>query len=198
MSDRESWVQPHRRPPRARFDYALLKAAGDRTEVDAIALLSDAVHQGLTTAERLVEVVDRLPRLPRRALLREVLDDVRTGTRSVLEQRYLRDVERAHGLPRGRRNRYRGGLRHRSDVGYDDYGVLVELDGRLGHVDEGRFRDFRRDNDFAVRSLITLRYGWHDVSELSCDVAQQVGTVITSRGWIDEVQRCRRCRRVVW
>ncbi|QSR29993.1 hypothetical protein CFI00_05600 [Nocardioides sp. S5] len=61
MSDRESWVQPHRRPPPARFDYALLKAAGDRTEADAIALLSDAVQQGLTTAERLVEVLDDCP-----------------------------------------------------------------------------------------------------------------------------------------
>lgn len=114
--------------------------------------------------------------------------------RGNLELAHLRDVERAHGLPRGRRNRYRGGLRHRSDVGY---GVLVELDGRLGHTDEGRFRDFRRDHDFALRALLTLRYGWHDVAEQPCEVTNQVSTVLQGRGWSDLPARCRRCRRVV-
>ena len=99
VADRASWVQANRRPPRAELDYALLKTAADRTEADAIGLLSDAVHQGLTTPPRLLEVIARLPRLPRRALLGEVLADVAAGTRSVLEQRYLRDVERATGSP---------------------------------------------------------------------------------------------------
>ena len=86
VADRATWVQANRRPPRAQLDHALLKAAGDRTEADAIALLSDAVHQGLTTATRLVEVIAQLPRLHRRAMLHEVLADVEAGTRSVLEQ----------------------------------------------------------------------------------------------------------------
>ncbi len=99
-----TWVQANRRPPRATFEYALLKTAAGRGEGDAIALLSDAVHQGLTTPSRLLAVIAQLPRLPRRALLAEVLADVAAGTRSVLEQRYLRDVERAHGLPEGERS----------------------------------------------------------------------------------------------
>ena len=113
-----------------------------------------------------------------------------------MELDYLRDVERAHGLPKGRRQRYRGGLRYRTDVGYDQWGVLVELDGRLGHEGEGRVRDLRRDNDFALRSLTTLRYGWYDTAYRPCLVARQVGAVLTSRGWPGPLLRCRRCRRV--
>lgn len=103
VADHDQWVQSNRRPPRAVLDFALLKSAADRDPADAIALLSDAVHQGLTTAERLVATIGRLPRLPQRALLGEILADVASGVRSVLEQRYLHDVERAHGLPAGER-----------------------------------------------------------------------------------------------
>ena len=54
VADRSTWVQANRRPPRAKFDYALLKTTADRGEADAIALVSDAVHQGLTTPSRLL------------------------------------------------------------------------------------------------------------------------------------------------
>jgi hypothetical protein len=46
--------------------------------------------------------------------------------------RFLHDVERPHGLPRGDRQQSRRGLPYASDVGYDDYQLLVELDGRKG------------------------------------------------------------------
>jgi hypothetical protein len=101
VADPARWVQDHRRAPRAVFDFALLKTASARDEAGAIALLSDAVHQGLTTADRLVGTIADLPRLRQRALLTAVLADVAAGARSVLERRYLRDVERVHGLPRG-------------------------------------------------------------------------------------------------
>jgi hypothetical protein len=116
------------------------------------------------------------------------------GVESELELRYLRDVERAHRLPEGNRQCYRGALRHRSDVGYDAFALLVELDGRLGHEGAGRFRDYRRDNDFALRQLLSLRYGWFDVVDRPCAVAFQVGSVLVSRGWRGVPERCDRCR----
>ena len=125
-----------------------------------------------------------------------MLSDVAKGVESPLELRYLRDVERAHGLPEGQRQRYRGGLRHRTDVSYDEFAVLVELDGRLGHEGAGRFRDMRRDNDFALRALLTLRYGWPDVVDRPCEVAFQVATVLADRGWTGLFGRCHRCERV--
>jgi hypothetical protein len=36
----------------------------------------------------------------------------------------------------------------------------VELDGRIGHEAEGRFRDMERDNATTVDRLDGLRYGW--------------------------------------
>ena len=37
-------------------------------------------------------------------------------------------------------------LPYRTDVDYEEYGLLVELDGRRGHDGAGRFRDMNRDN----------------------------------------------------
>lgn len=171
---------------------ALLKAAGHRGEADAIALLSDAVHQGLTTAARLLEVIGKLPRLPRRALLSEVLADVEAGTRSVLEQRYLRDVERAHGLPEGERQLRQdtvSGIVQR-DIRYADQRTLVELDGAFGHRDAvDKWADLQRDLDAVVGDHLTLRPGWAQVLE-PCRLAGLVSTVLRHRGWTGRPRAC--------
>lgn len=192
VADHEKWVQGTRRPPRAVFDFALLKAAGDRGQAAAIALLSDAVHQGMTTAPRLAESIDGLPRLRQRALLREILVDVASGTRSVLERRYLRDVEHAHGLPQGERQLRRdtaSGVVHR-DVCYAVERTLVELDGAFGHRDAvDRWADLQRDLDAAIENHVTLRPGWAQVLE-PCRLAGLVAAVLQSRGWSGAPQRC--------
>lgn len=192
VADRSTWVQANRRPPRATFDYALLKATGDRGEADAIALLSDAVHQGLTTPTRLLEVISRLPRLPRRAVLKDVLADVAAGTRSVLEQRYLRDVERAHGLPEGERQLREGTASGTvvRDLRYGDQRTLVELDGAFGHRDAvDRWSDLQRDLDAVVEGHVTLRPGWAQVLE-PCRLAGVVASVLGRRGWTGAPRSC--------
>lgn len=65
----------------------------------------------------------------------EVLEDVATGVYSVLEHRYLTRVERPHGLPTARRQRVVRAGRGPAyrDVEYPTIGLVVELDGRLGH-----------------------------------------------------------------
>lgn len=192
VGDHTNWVQNNRRPPRAHFDYALVKAAGDRTEADAVALLSDAVHQGLTTPTRLVGLIAKLPRLPRRAMLAEVLDDVATGSRSVLEQRYLRDVERAHGLPVGERQHRlatASGTVQR-DIRYAPERALVELDGAFGHRDTvDRWSDLQRDLDAVIEDQLTLRAGWAQVLE-PCRLAEVVATVLRRRGWSGQARPC--------
>ena len=192
VRDRATWVQANRRPPRATFEYALLKTAADRDEGDAIALLSDAVHQGLTTPARLLDAIARLPRLRGRALLREVLDDVAAGTRSVLERRYLREVERAHGLPEGERQLRQdtsSGTVHR-DIRYGPQRTLVELDGAFGHRDAvDRWADLQRDLDAAVEDHVTLRPGWAQVLE-PCRLAEVVANVLRPRGWTGRAQTC--------
>lgn len=192
VADRTTWVQDNRRPPRAQFDYALLKAASDRGEADAIALLSDAVHQGLTTANRLLKVVQQLPRLPQRAMLAGVLADVAAGTRSVLEQRYLRDVERAHALPEGERQLRRATASGTvlRDVRYGSQTTLVELDGAFGHRDSvDRWADLQRDLDAAVEGHVTLRPGWAQVLE-PCRLTVLVAAVLQRRGWTGTPRSC--------
>ncbi len=191
IADLSRWVE-ERRPPRARFDFALLKTASSRGEADAVALLSDAVHQGLTTADRLLRTLTSLPRLHRRAELCEILEDVASGTRSVLERRYLREVERAHGLPRGERQlreNTASGAVHR-DVRYSPHRTLVELDGAFGHRDAvDRWADLQRDLDATRDGQLTLRAGWAQVLE-PCRLATVVGDILRRRGWDGRFSPC--------
>ena len=85
-----------------------------------------------TTAARLLRGLRQRSRHPRRRLLRDLLGDVVQGAESPIELRYLNDVERPHGLPKGDRQQSRLGLPYCSDVGYDAWTLLVELDGARG------------------------------------------------------------------
>ena len=185
VRDAARWVEWNRRPPRVRLDFALLKVAAGRDEAGAVAVLADAVHQGLTTAARLASTLRDLTRLPGRGRLLALLDDVASGARSVLEQRYLRDVERAHGLPAGERQCREvteTGTVFR-DVRYDDQRLLVELDGAFGHRDsEDRWGDLDRDLVAAEGNDLTLRAGWAQVLD-PCRLAGIVGRILQRRGW---------------
>ena len=183
-------------PPRLRIEDVVLDLSDQGDGADTIRLVTKAVQQRLTTADRLVAALGHRRRHRHRALLTALLCDVADGAESALELAYLRDVERPHGLPRGNRQRSRLGLPYCSDVGYDEHDLLVELDGRDGHRDVGRFRDMQRDNRFAVRAWLTLRYGWFDVVHHPCSVAAQVATALRDRGWAGDFARCRRCLRV--
>ena len=117
---------------------------------------------------------------------------MKAGTRSVLEQRYLRDVERAHGLPAGERQ-----LREdtasgtvRRDIRYAPQRTLVELDGAFGHRDAvDKWADLERDLDAAVEDHLTLRPGWAQVLE-PCRLAGAVSTILRHRGWTGRPRAC--------
>jgi hypothetical protein len=177
-------------PPRLSVEDTVLDLVGSGTEHELVSLVTRAVQRRRTSTSALLVALEQRRRHPHRQLLLSVLGDVAEGAESPLEFRYLRVVERPHGLPQGSRQRRRLGLRHVSDVGYDIYKVLVELDGRAGHEADGRFRDMARDNSFAASSWITLRYGWYDVLHHPCQVAFQVGTVLAERGWAGVPSRC--------
>ncbi|HEX2856525.1 MAG TPA: type IV toxin-antitoxin system AbiEi family antitoxin domain-containing protein [Propionibacteriaceae bacterium] len=180
-------------PPRTTVEDTALDIAGrmDR-DGDIIALLADVVSGGRTTASRLLATLDERARCPHRQLVRGVLGDVADGVHSVLERAYRRDVESAYGLPAGRRQVRLAG---RSDVFYEEFGVVVELDGRLGHTGSGAFRDLDRDNHNMLHNLITLRYGHRDVTTRPCEVAHQVAEALAARGWTGLIRPCPRCRR---
>jgi hypothetical protein len=180
------WTHPTAAPQRLRLEEALLDAVAQAARpADVVSLVVRATQRRLTTAARLRECLARRRGHRWRALLGAVLAEVEDGVQSPLEGQYLRRVERAHTLPRGRRNlgEAEAGRRRYRDVGYDPWLLVVELDGREAHPDDQRFRDMRRDNAVVLSGRVSLRFGWHDVVSDPCGVASQVGAALRAQGW---------------
>ena len=178
-------------PPRTRLEDTVLDLCAGRDEAATIDLLTRAVQTRRTSVGMLRRRLSQRTRIRNRRMLEAVLAEVDEGAESPLEVAYLRHVERAHDLPRGRRQvRSASSIR---DVVYDDYRTLVELDGRLGHEDVGRFRDMARDNLATLTGAATLRFGWHDVAGEPCKVAMMVENLLRLRGWTGRPASCERC-----
>jgi predicted transcriptional regulator of viral defense system len=185
--------QQGRLPPRTMTEETVLDLAQAATSFDdVISLLARACQRRLTTPFLISETLGQRAKMRWRAEIELALRDVARGVHSPLEHRYVRDVERAHGLPtadRQARAQQRGRVIYR-DARYREYGVAVELDGRASHPDEQRWQDKHRDNAAAAAGIVTLRYGWADVTERSCETAREVATVLGSRGWPGRLRRC--------
>jgi hypothetical protein len=180
-------------PRRLKVEDTVLDLCAVATPGGVVALVTTSVQRRLTTPSRLLAVLEQRHRYRHRTLLMNLLRDVAQGAESPLEVAYLRGVEQRHGLPRGDRQVSHAGLPYCSDVAYERYLVLVELDGRDGHLGVGRFRDMEKDNRFVLRHYVTLRYGWFDVLEKPCQVASQVAAALVDRGWESSPRRCPRC-----
>jgi hypothetical protein len=179
-------IHPVARPCRLRLEVAVLDACDAMDRPEAVVDLVVRVVQGrFTTAARLREVLDDRPRHRWRRLVGELLADVATGARSALELRWVRTVIRPHGLPLGSLNRPDGGADGRvyRDVELEEWGLVVELDGRIAHPQEEAFRDRRRDNWVTVSGRATLRYGWREIVQDACGVGAELDAVLTGRGW---------------
>jgi hypothetical protein len=184
-------------PPRTMIEETVLDLAEDAASFDdVVSLLARACQRRLTLPVLIQERVKARAKLRWRSEILLALGEVADGVHSPLEFRYLRDVERAHGLPAGKRQVHavQGGRGIYRDVIYRKYGVVVELDGQASHPAERRLQDKRRDNATAARGAITLRYGWADVTERRCATAAEVGETLSGRGWPGPLRRCRHCR----
>ncbi|WP_026876417.1 type IV toxin-antitoxin system AbiEi family antitoxin domain-containing protein [Jiangella gansuensis] len=183
---------PARLPPRTRVEDTVLDlvdAAQHPREAET--WVTAACQRRATTPERLADALGRRKKIRWRPMLEAMLTDVAAGAQSPLELRHLRRVERAHGLPAGARQRRVSGRRVIwIDVDYEEFGVRVELDGRVGHTGEGRFRDRRRDNLATVQGAATLRYGHADVFGDPCGVAAEQARVLVARGWTGTPLSC--------
>jgi hypothetical protein len=152
---------------------------------DVCGWITKACAKRLTTEEKLRTALAMRKKMRWRAELDDVLAAAGSGIYSVLEYRYLRDVERAHGLPRSRhqvRAVIDGKVVYR-DAYYEEYQVAVELDGRLAHPDDERWRDSHRDTQAGVQGVQTCRYGWRDVYARACQTALLQAQILRLRGW---------------
>ncbi len=179
-------------PSRTTIEDTVIDLCRDADGSQVLDLVTKAVQGRSTNARRLLACVDRRQRVSHQRLLRDILGDVVVGAQSALELRYLRDVERPHGLPSATRQaRARRGGAYR-DARYDRYTTIVELDGEI-HARQ-RLRDSRRDNAALLEGEVTLRYGWADVTEKPCLVAWEVAAILIARGWTGQPTRCQRCQ----
>ncbi len=179
-------LHPARLPPQTRVEDTVLDLVDRAGNLDdAVGWVTRALGRRLTTQDRLRASLAQRARLRWRGELTELLSPDLAGLMSVLERRYLRDVERRHGLPAGARQvrARRGDRTEYRDVRYDEYATCVELDGRLAHPGEQRWLDIRRDNAVAADGGVTLRYGWLDVTARSCQTAAEVDRALRSRGF---------------
>jgi very-short-patch-repair endonuclease len=184
---------PLRTPPQTRVEETVVDLTQAAASVEqALGWIARACGRRLTRADRIARAVEARKKVRWRDELLAATADVAAGSHSSLELRYLRDVERAHALPRGNRQHAVGrrGGRFYEDVRYVEFGVVVELDGRAAHPDEARWRDMRRDNLAVVNGGRVLRYGWADVTGEPCAVATQVVAVLREAGWRAPARRC--------
>ena len=194
LQDFDARVRLDRSPPAQRYEDAVLWCASGLARPAALELLSGACRSRRTTPLRLRDELVEQPALRERSFLLGVLDDAADGVQSVLESVYLRRVERAHGLPRGERQLSEVTAQGRvyRDVRYPAFGLIVELDGRLGH--EGfadRASDMTRDLQAAASGArLTLRLGWHQSEVDPCATAEALGLVLRHRGWVDAPGPC--------
>lgn len=182
-------------PPRLRLeDNALMMAGSASSELEAIGVLADTVGRRGVTAHAVRAALDRFPRLRRRAWIAELVDDLELGTASVLEHGYLTRVERAHGLPAARRQapRLTPSGRQFRDLEYVGLGLVVELDGHLGHASwEAGGRDADRElDDLAASGAVTARMRWHQVFGTPCRTAALVARILQRHGWNGHLKRC--------
>src|SRR5215471_7076423 len=160
---------------------------------DACGWITSAFGRRLTKEGPLRATMTGRKKLRWRRQLDEIVAAAAGGAHSVLEFRYDRDVERAHGLPAAQRQApftKPDGRRGFRDRCYQEFGLVVELDGKQAHPDEHRAVDVRRDNAATADGESTLRYDWRDVTRDSCAAASQVAEALRSRGWTGRLKPC--------
>lgn len=145
--------------PRARPEVAAVRAAlwavSDR---QACLVVTMAVQQGVTTAERIGVELLRVRRDRRRALLCELVVDLLGGVRSLGELDFARECRR-RGLPEPSRQvvrRGRGG-RYYLDAAWEDCGVVVEIDGIHHGWADVALADALRQNQLSLEGDVVLR-----------------------------------------
>ena len=186
-------THPARTPPRTRIQDTVLDITEIAPSFDvAFFWLSAACAQGLVTPSQVRQAAACRKKLRWRSDIRLALADIADGVTSNLELGYARGVERAHGLPKARRQarlRREGGSVYLDNF-LAEFGVAIEVDGRAAHPVQARWRDIRRDNDIAAAGIITLRYSWWDITDRPCWVAAQIAAVLRHRGWTGSPRAC--------
>lgn len=180
-------------PARVSLAQAVLEMCMEASVDDVVGHVSRAVKSGNTGTELIRKALESNRRHPHRQLLADITHDYDAGAESPLERRFLHDVLLAHGLPLGVRQAS-ASRRGFTDVGFEEYRLLVELDGRSHHEGLAAHADMARDNGNLLNGNRTLRFGFAPVAGRPCQVAGEVGLALRQGGWTGQRRACARCR----
>jgi hypothetical protein len=189
---RSRWLERARHPvlmpPRTRVEETVIDLMDSAPTFDEkYNWICRAIGRRRTTAMRIREALDARPRMQWRFEIELALGYANGGALSVLELRYARGVERAHGLPiatRQARIRQETGNRYLDNL-YAEYRACVEIDGAAAHPVDEQWRDKRRDRwNAAHEGIDTIRIGVPDLvsRERMCRVAADVTRWLNGRG----------------
>ena len=152
-------IHPVRTPRRTRLPRSIIDAASwAATDLRCQAIIASAVQQGLVTPSALDAVATRRMKAPRHALITETIRDVGGGSLSEYELLFIRMCRR-HGLPtptRQRRRKDASGRWRYLDVDFDDYQLVVEVDGQQHMEALPWWEDMMRNNELVVDDHKTL------------------------------------------
>ena len=191
-----SFRQGYGAPPCTSLASAIIDVGAHWPVDDLLTVVGAAVTGRRVTAYGLRAELATRARHPQRWLMSSVIDDVDTGTTTVLESRYRELVETAHGLPSPRRQAKPVG-RYRVDNWYEPYKLIVEVDGRATHVGLAAAIDMDRDNLHTSHGITTLRFTWSHVTRAPCETARVIAQALARAGWPGPLRPCHRCDRLM-
>jgi very-short-patch-repair endonuclease len=171
--------------PGTRPEVAAIRAAlWARSDKQAALLLTMAVQQGLTTPEQLTAELLRIRRAPRHRLVATVVADLVGGVRSLGEHEFAQ-LCRARGLPEPSRQVLRRGKngRYYLDVCWEEWGVVVEVDGIQHAWASHLVADALRHNAVALERALVLRLPLLGLRVAADEFFAQVEEALRSRGY---------------
>lgn len=180
-------VHPARSPPRTRIARSLVDAASwMHTGRGTQAVLAAGVQQRMARPADLFAVVRRNPRLRRRAIIVDTLNDIGGGAEALSEIDFTRLVIRAFGLPEPTRQRVRydsRGRRRWLDALWEAAGIIVEIDGSH-HMDAAQWwDDMDRENSLKLDGYLVLRFTAFVVRHHPDYVAAQIRDAFRKSGY---------------
>lgn len=154
-----------------------------KSNKQAVLILTMAVQQGLTTADRLGVAALRVRRDKRRLLIHATILDLLDGVRSISEHEFAQAC-RERGIPTPSRQvlrRTKDG-RYFLDVYWEEWGVVVEIDGIQHGWVQNAVADALRQNDVTLTDALVLRLPLLGLRVAADDFFVQITSALSSRG----------------
>lgn len=170
--------------PRTRPDVAGVRAAlWARSDKQATLLLTMAVQQRLTTPERLGAQALTVKRDSRRLLVTMVIGDLLGGVRSLGEHEFAHECRR-RCIPEPSRQVLRRSPEGRwyLDVCWDEWGVVVEIDGIQHEWATNIVSDALRHNAVTLERAVVLRLPLLGLRVAPDEFFAQIRTALAGRG----------------